>query len=109
MTLTQTRTLTPTLTLTLTLTPTLTPTLESTTPNQAQLEEMIGRILELSGVTRVLRSSLRELKRERSAREFWALAEPGALEPRLPACAAYDESGFYSQPRELANEEAHAR
>ena len=62
---------------------------------------MIGQILKLSGVTRVLRSSLRELKRERSAREFWALAEPGALEPRLPACAAYDESGFYStQPRE---------
>ena len=75
----------------------------------AHLEAMVGQILQLTGVTRVLRSSLRELKRERSAREFWALAEWGAVEPRLPACAAYDESGFYSQPRELASEEVHVR
>ena len=45
---------------------------------------MISQVLELGGVTRVLRSSLAELKRERSAHEFWALAQPGALEPRLP-------------------------
>ena len=75
----------------------------------AHLEAMVGQILQLTGVTSVLRSSLRELKRERSAREFWALAERGAVEPRLPACAAYDESGFYSQPRELASEEVHVR
>ena len=45
---------------------------------------MVSQVLELRGVTRVLRSSLAELKRERSAHEFWALAQPGALEPRLP-------------------------
>ena len=49
---------------------------------------MVSQVLELSGVTRVLRSSLAELKRERSAHEFWALAQPGALEPRLPRLAS---------------------
>ena len=49
---------------------------------------MVSQVLELRGVTRVLRSSLAELKRERSAHEFWALAQPGALEPRLPRLAS---------------------
>ena len=56
--------------------------------DKAHLEQMVSQVLELRGVTRVLRSSLAELKRERSAHEFWALAQPGALEPRLPRRAS---------------------
>ena len=56
-----------------------------------QFERMVAAILQLPGVTRVIRGSMRELKRARSSSAFWALASCDAT---LPAFDAYDSSGL---------------
>jgi len=43
----------------------------------AQLARLVGEMVGVPSVTRVVRSSMKELKRDRSTRAFWALAEPG--------------------------------
>ena len=43
----------------------------------ALLARLVGEMVGVPSVTRVVRSSMKELKRDRSTREFWALAEPG--------------------------------
>ena len=59
--------------------------------DKAQLDAMVGQILRLPGVTRVLRASLRELKRQRSTTAFWDLADSATA--YVPACDVYDSQG----------------